>query len=211
MIQDTALKIVLRQEYETRFTIDGVPNPGSIRVLARRDDLAGPGDSEVLKLTNDRIQLPSGPWQFALQPDPTFYVSGFSGPRVPPPGDPRPDGWNDVVVGEGAPSVKFTLSSNPGALHGTVKSAGRPVVGAPVFLEPTDLEPMRRVTNFLTTRTDIQGNYYYTGLTPGKYRVLSSFEYMVVDSAILSNAGADQFEVEKGQNLQRDLDLYVVP
>lgn len=209
--QDTSLKIVLHQEYETRFTFDGVPNPGPIRVLARRTDLAGPGDSEVLKLTNDRIQLPSGPWQFAIQPTPSFYVSGFSGPRVPPPGDLRPDGWNDFVVGEGTPSVKFTLSSNPGALHGMVKSGGNPVVGAPVFLEPTDLEPLRRMTNFLATRTDIQGNYYFTGLTPGKYRVLSSFEYMVVDSTIMSNAGANQLEVETGQNLQRDLDLYVLP
>jgi hypothetical protein len=208
--QDTSLKIVLRQENETRFTFDGAPNPGSIRVLARRVDLAGPGDSEVLKLTNNRVQLPSGPWQFAVQPNPAFYVSGFSGPRVPPPVDQRPDGWNDIVVGE-ASSVKFTLSSNPGALNGTVRSGGRPVVGAPVFLEPTDLEPLRRVTNVLATRTDIQGNYYFTGLTPGKYRILSTFEYTVVDSAILSNARANQFEVEKGQNLQRDLDLYVVP
>jgi hypothetical protein len=107
--------------------------------------------------------------------------------------------------------VKFTLSPNPGSLHGTVKSGGAPVVGAPVFLEPTDVEPLRRVTDFLATRTDVRGNYYFAGLTPGNYRVLSSFEYLVVDSAIMLNAGARQFEIEKGESSQRDLDLYVIP
>jgi hypothetical protein len=206
--QDTTLKIVLHQENATRFTFDG--NPGSARVLARRNDLAGPGAAEILNLANDRSQLPPGPWQFAIQPNPAFYVSGFSGPRVPPPAGLRPEGWNDYVVGEGG-GVKFTLSSNPSALHGAVNSGGAPVVGAPVFLEPVDLEPLRRVTDFLATRTDLQGNYYFTGLTPGNYRVLSSFDYLAVDSAILSNAGAKQFEIEKGQSLQRDLDLYVIP
>jgi len=211
LAQDTTLKVVLHQENPTRFSIDGGANAGSVRVLARRNDLAGPGTAEVLSLTGERVLLPVGPWQFAVQPNPAFYVSGFSGPRVPPPDGLRPDGWNDYVVGEGLGIVKFTLSPSPSALHGTVKSGGMPVVGAPVFLEPTDLEPVRRVTSFLSTRTDVQGNYYFTGLTPGNYRVLSSFEYLAVDSAIMLNSGAMQFEVEKGQNLQRDLDLYVIP
>lgn len=218
LAQDANLRVVLHQENAIRFSFDGAPgapgqgtSAGSVRVLARRNDLAGPGAAEVLSLTSDRIQLPSGPWQFAIQPNPAFYVSGFSGPRVPPPDGLRPDGWNDFVVGEGSGAVKFTLSPSPSGLHGTVKSGGTPVVGAPVFLEPTDLEPVRRVTDFLATRTDVQGNYYFTGLTPGNYRVLSSFEYLAVDSAIMSNAGAKQFEVEKGQSLQRDLELYLIP
>ena len=209
LAQDTSLKIVLHPENAIRFSFDGVSGQ-AVRVLARRNDLAGPGTAEVLSLASERIQLPSGPWQFAVQPNTSFYVSGFSGPRVPPPDGLRPEGWNDYVAGDG-PAVKFTLSPSPSALHGTVKSGGVPVVGAPVFLEPTDLELLRRVTDFLATRTDVQGNYYFTGLTPGNYRVLSSFEYLAVDSAIMLNAGAMQFEVEKGQNLQRDLDLYVIP
>jgi hypothetical protein len=209
LAQDTSLKIVLHPENAIRFSFDGVSGQ-AVRVLARRNDLAGPGTAEVLSLASERIQLPSGPWQFAVQPNTSFYVSGFSGPRVPAPDGLRPDGWNDYVAGDG-PAVKFTLSPSPSALHGTVKSGGVPVVGAPVFLEPTDLELLRRVTDFLATRTDVQGNYYFTGLTPGNYRVLSSFEYLAVDSAIMLNAGAMQFEVEKGQNLQRDLDLYVIP
>jgi hypothetical protein len=215
LAQDTIVKVVLRQENPTPFTFDGGPslgaNQGLIRVLARRNDLAGPGPAEVLNLANDRILLPAGPWQFAVQPNPAFYVSSFSGPRVPPPTELRPDGWNDYVVGEGSNTAKFTLSSNPGGLHGTVKSGGTPVVGAPVFLEPADLEPLRRVTDSLATRTDIQGNYYFTGLTPGSYRVLSTFEYLAVDSTIMSNAGAREFTIESGQSLQRDLDLYVIP
>src|SRR5258708_3828626 len=208
---DERMRFVLHEEGDLRFTFEGAPpDASSLQVLVRRKDLAGTGAVEVLKLVNNRAHLASGPWQLAIQPNPRFYASGFKGPGYEPPGDLRADGWNDIVVGRGSPSVAFILSS-PSAVHGTVKSSGKPVIGAPVFLEPFDLEPSRRVTETFTTRTDVHGQYQFAGLAPGNYRVLSSFEYQTPDSATMSSAGARQVKVESGADLQLDLDLYVIP
>ncbi len=212
LTQDTTLKFVLHEEGDVVFAFEGASaasgNPGSIQVLARRKDLAGPGADQVLKLANNRAHLSAGPWQLALQPNPAFYASGFSSSRNLPSGDSRADGWNDFAGGVG---VRFTLSGSPGAIHGTVKSAGAPVIGAPVFLEPVDLEPARRVTDTFATRTDVNGQYRFNGLAPGNYRVLSSFEYVKVDPAIMSQAAAKQVIVENTHDLQQDLDLFMLP
>jgi hypothetical protein len=210
--QDTTIKFVLHEEADVLFTFEGASvqsgNPGSIQVLARRKDLAGPGAEQVLKLENNRAHLSAGPWQLALQPDPTFYTSGFSGQRIQPSGNGRADGWNDFTGGVG---VRFTLSGSPGAIHGTVKSGADPVIGAPVFLESEDLEPARRVTQTFITRTDVHGQYRFSGLAPGNYRVLSSFEYLTVDSTTMAQPAAKSVVVENTHDSQQDLDLFVLP
>ena len=212
LTQDTTLKFVLREEGDVVFTFEGTSvqsgNQSSIQVLARRKDLAGPGPEQVLKLENNRAHLSAGPWQLALQPNPIFYASGFSGQRNQPSGDGRADGWNEFAGGFG---VRFTLSGSPGAVHGTVRSSGVPIIGAPVFLEPVDLEPARRITDAFTTRTDVLGQYRFSGLAPGNYRILSSFEYVRVDSVIMSQAAAKQVIVETTHDLQQDLDLFALP
>jgi len=210
--QDTTIKFVLHEEADVLFTFEGASvqggDPGSIHVLARRKDLAGPGAEQMLKLENNRAHLSAGPWQLALQPNPTYYASGFSGPRNQPAGDGRADGWNDFAGGVG---VRFTLSGSPGAVYGTVKSGGDPVIGAPVFLEPVDLEPARRVTQTFMTRTDVHGQYRFSGLAPGNYRVLSSFEYLNVDPTTMSQAAAKSVVVETNHDLHQDLDLFALP
>ena len=207
--QDTTVKFVLHEEPDVLFTFEGTSgNPGSIKVLARRNDLAGPGAEQVLKLENNRAHLSAGPWQLALVPDPTFYASGFSGQRNQPSSDGRADGWNDFAGGVG---VRFTVSGSPGAIHGTVKSGADPAIGAPVFLESEDLEPARRVTQTFITRTDVHGQYHFSGLAPGNYRVLSSFEYLTVDSATMAQPAAKSVVVENTHDVQQDLDLFVLP
>jgi len=210
--EDTKIQFVLHEERDVLFTFEGTSvqtgNPGSIKVLARRNDLAGPGAEQVLKLENNRAHLSAGPWQLALMPDPTFYPSGFSSQRNQPSGGGRADGWNDFADGFG---VRFTLSGSPGAIHGTVKSGADPAIGAPVFLESEDLEPARRVTQALITRTDVYGQYRFSGLAPGNYRVLSSFEYLTVDSTTMAQAAAKSVVVENTHDVQQDLDLFVLP
>jgi hypothetical protein len=175
--------------------------------MARRKDLAGAGPAEVLKLENNRARLLPGPWQFALQPDAKFYALGFS--ALATPGAPgRADGWNDA---NSTGQTKFTLSAPPGSIHGIVKLRGEPVVGVPVFLESSDLEPSRRIAETSMTRTDVHGYYSFSGLAPGNYRLLSSFEYATVDSTIMSRATTQSVKVEQSHDVQQDLDLYVIP
>jgi hypothetical protein len=102
------------------------------------------------------------------------------------------------------------MSSSPGSLHGAVADAGSPVVGAPVFLEPVDLEPARRITDTYITITDVQGRYHFGNLAPGHYRVLSSFEYQMPDSKIMTEARARELQVDARSDTGLDLDLYVI-
>ena len=204
-----SLSIVLHEVPELRLSFEGVPPDTTIPVLARRTDLAGDGPPELLKLVNNRVQLAAGPWELGVLPADGYYVSGFSGPRSQRVADGHADGWNQIDVGFGAGLVRVTLSTSPGSLSGTVKSAGEPVAGAPVFLEPSDLEPRRRVSGLLATRTDIRGQYRFAGLAPGNYRVFSSFEYRLPDAAVLTNAGAVKLTIEDGSEVRKDLELYV--
>jgi hypothetical protein len=144
-----------------------------------------------------------------LTPPPGYYVSGFSG-SLPGRGDvSRPDGWNEVTTAFYG-SIRFTLSSSPGALHGVVKSSGEPVAGAPVYLEAYDPVARKRVTDLRTARTDLRGMYRFESLAPGAYRVLSTFEYRSPDSAEMEIAGAQTATVAASGNLAVDLDLYVI-
>jgi len=80
-----------------------------------------------------------------------------------------------------------------------------------VFLEPSDLDPAKRLSESFATRTDIHGQYSFIGLAPANYRLLASFDYSTVDSATMSYAGAKPIRVESGSDAQQDLDLYVGP
>jgi len=209
--RNDSIGVVTREAPDAQVSFAGGPGDiGAIQVLARRHDLAGPGPTEVLRLNDGRVHLGLGPWQLAIQPNPGFVVSGFSGPGYQRP-DGRSDGWNDIVVGISPPAIKFTLSSNPGAVHGTVKAGGEPAIGAPVFLEPVDLDPARRLSDTFVTRTDLQGQYQFSGLTPGNYRLLASFEYSAPDPVAMSSARTTQVRIELAKDTQQDLDLYVIP
>lgn len=143
----------------------------------------------------DTSLLAPGRWQVSLLPPPGYCVSGFNGPgfgrrRT------RPDGWNEFLSNGRGPLVWFMLSGGPGEMHGVVKSYGDPVVGAPVDLEAYDPETRTRVTDLRPVRADIHGLYRFQGLAPGIYRVLSTFEYQMPDSASMELAGAQSVRVE---------------
>jgi large repetitive protein len=188
----------------------GRVDPAAVQVLARRKQLSGPGPAETLHLDNGGASLAPGRWEFALAPNPAYYAVGFMMNNRPTQG--RADGWNDVTLAGGsyaAASIKFTLSPSPGAVHGAVNFASQPVPGVPVFLEPFDLEPARRVAPVRMTRTDARGQYQFAGLAPGQYRLLGTFEYRSPDSGEMDAARAILVKIEETKDLQQDLDLYV--
>ena len=96
-------------------------------------------------------------------------------------------------------------------MTGKVTTSGRePVAGAPVFLETWDPVERKRVVDLRETRTDLRGQYRFTGLAPGTYRILSTFEYRSPDSESMDAAGAKEIRVVEAQSPQLDLDLYVI-
>jgi hypothetical protein len=185
---------------------EGQPvDPPGLRVMARHKDLAEYGNPVALRIANGRTSLAPGRWDLWLAPMNDSYVVDFSGPGA---GRARPDGWNEITLPGGPAAVKFVLASDPGAVHGVVSVGGAPIVGAPVFLEAWDPETHRRAAELRTTRTDARGQYHFTGIAPGPYRILSSFEFEDPDPSALTAARVIQ--IEKARDLPLDLDLYVL-
>ncbi|MBM3774686.1 MAG: carboxypeptidase regulatory-like domain-containing protein, partial [Acidobacteria bacterium] len=209
------LQIGLRDMPEIRLHFeDGKGNqvdPKLLTVLARRRNLAGAGPAEPLRLTEGKAFLSAGRWELTLAPSPAFYCEEFAGPGRTSLERGRADGWNEILVlpGETA-QVRFTLSLRPASIRGRVTaSLDTPAPGAPVYLEAYDLDSRRRLTDLRSARTDLRGHYRFDGLAPGKYRLLSSFEFEAPDSEALDHAGGKLVSVSEGSDLAQDLDLYV--
>ena len=89
-------------------------------------------------------------------------------------------------------------------------SGGGPVGGAPVYLEGWDPTSRQRLVELRVTRTDLRGNYAFRYLTPGAYRVLSTFEHRDPDVGVFDKASAPSLRVESNGDETRDLDLWVI-
>ena len=108
--------------------------------------------------------------------------------------------------------MKVVLSSSPAALSGRVAaSRDQPAVGAPVFLHPVDLEAGVGLTTLQTTRTGVGGSYRFTGLPPGRYLVLSSFDFERPSRDELERARAAAVSVKEGGETTQDLEVFVSP
>ncbi|HEV2448113.1 MAG TPA: carboxypeptidase-like regulatory domain-containing protein [Candidatus Sulfopaludibacter sp.] len=189
----------------------------AVAVLARRKDLAGTGDVQQLLISGSRYsaraRLGPGRWELRAIPPGGYCVVEFGYRRLRSEGveRTRADGWNEVLIDNGYNPIRFVFSKNPGSIHGLVSGiAHEPVSGAPVFLEGYDAESRRRVAELRTVYTDTTGHYRITGLTPGSYRVLASFEFLAPDSDTMEMAGAKLITIEEGHDLPQDLDLSVI-
>ena len=201
---------------DIRFVLEdtnGQPvDPRKVQLLARRKDLSGEGALETLRVAQGTVKLLPGRWDLSMAPTPSYYAVSFSGPRNEAVEKGRADGWNEIVLaGPGQETVKFVLSPTPATVHGVVSTANHdPVAGAPVFLEGYDPESRKRLMDVRVTRTDTRGQYQFSGLAPGSYRILGSFEFQMPDSAALDAANARIVKTEKGRDLAVDLEIYVI-
>jgi hypothetical protein len=198
----------------------GVPIDGrQFQVLLRHKDLAGAGKPETMRGVSEAVRgvvartgvLP-GRYDVALGPAPAWYVVSVSGPRPEGLDQGRADGWNEIILPpNSANTLKFVLSASPATLHGVVRDGGgAPVVGIPVFLEAYDLERRKRVKDFQILRTDINGGYRFSGLAPGSYRLLATFDYRTPGAEVMELPVVKTAKVDEGANVIQDLDQYVV-
>ena len=210
--RDTSVGLTLHRIQPVTFRFDGLSlqagSDASLKLLGRRKDMAGSHDTQVIKLVDNRAWLPPGPWQFALAPPDGYYVAGFSGPGAYR-REAHNEGWNDCTIISGG-TVIFALSGNVSSLHGMVKDHGDLSIGAPVYLEPVDLDPARRIANAYVAISDLHGQYRFPGLAPGRYRLLSTFEYQMPDAKTMTNAGAKELQIDSRSDVTADLDLYVI-
>jgi hypothetical protein len=210
----TGLGIALScvQPTQISYMVQGgtVPDISKLSLRARRVDLAGIGDGVTIWNGVTSAVLAPGRWEVLLQPSAGYAVTGFyhssSGVGL----RNRPDGWNLITAG-GYGFVRFTLSNRSGSLGGVVIGSDRePVMGAPVYLEAYDRESKARIGELRTGYTGVRGAYEFSGLAPGAYRVLATFEYLAPDTAAME-LGAKDVSVGASDTQTRDLDLFVLP
>jgi hypothetical protein len=192
---------------ETRIDVD--PAVTDMQVFARRRDLAGPHEAQLLKLTSNRAPLAAGRWELLLMPPAGQYVAMFSGPGIREAERSRADGWNELTVYEFA-TARFGLAGGSAAIQGVVKSTGDLVPGAPVYLEAYDPNTGQRLLDLRTGITNMQGAYRFDSVAPGTYRVLSTFEYANPDYRTMDTPATRLLRVEPQSTPQADLDLYVI-
>jgi len=183
-------------------------DPANAKITARRKDLDGGGHAEVLKLENGRAEMGPGRWEIAVTPPPGYYAVEASGNGMPEGQSGRADGWNEIMI-RGFDTVVIKLSSRPASIHGVVSGPGHdPAPGAPVYLEAYDKDTQKRLGELRTVRTDLHGQYHFTGLSPGLYRILGTFEYDKPDADAMSACGAREVTLSEANDTAQDLDLY---
>jgi protocatechuate 3,4-dioxygenase beta subunit len=151
-------------------------------LLARRVDLDGTGPAKTLA---PRETLVPGHWEFFAQTNTEFYAAWIRSLG----GEPftKNDGWFGVDLGQ-YPSLQANLSSRPATISGTITTAGKPVSGAAVYLEMYDAQANDARIRLFTGRADGSGTYRFAGLAPGRYRILSSFDFDPEDRSLMQRA-----------------------
>lgn len=185
-------------------------DPKSVVVRARRKSLAGEGPARRVQPQEDPV--PPGTWEIAVVPPSDMYAARISGDH----GDLESravNGWQEFFMPPGAHvRVKVELSSAIAALHGRVMaSMDQPAGGAPVFLEPVELAAGAGLIALRTTRADLQGRYRFSGLPPGRYHVMSSFDFERPSTEEMEAAHADEVSLKEASDNNHDLRLFAAP
>ena len=219
--------ITLDRDLDARLTLAPFPSVGfliedlsgssidsrNLRVMVRRKELSGverPEWSGDYRPDGSKVALPPGRWEAALMNNPGYYVA-----RVVDPAGVAVEfataGWNDFILTAGTQNVvRLTLGAT-GSLAGVVRStAGEVTGGLPVFLEPSDLPPHKRLVEVVSVVTNPKGQFQFAGLAPGNYRLLATREYPDPAAAEFDAANAVQIKVESGKPVNLELAEWVI-
>ena len=181
--------------------------PENVQALVRRKDLAGISSTKEIPTAGGEL-LPGG-WEIRISPSEEYYSVSITGRAVADKSRSWAGGWREIHV---HPAERVTLrarlSSDPALLAGMVTQSQDPVIGAPVYLEAVDSHG-NSLGEVRTTRSDRNGQYRFSGLAPGKYQVLSSFEPRESEQSLMTLAPARILSLKEGSETRQDLELHV--
>ncbi len=180
-------------------TISWVGTQGKA-ILARRVDLDGTGPIRTLRTDQP---LPPGFWELTALAPPQFYLATIQ-PQFEREPTTRNDGWFGMLLGNQT-RLQIILSNRPGTVSGVVTAQGRPVAGASVYLESFNPNLPEKRLQLFSVRSDPSGTYSFTQLSPGRYRVLSSFDFDPEDPFVMEKA--ETFTIREGDTVTKDLTL----
>jgi hypothetical protein len=165
------------------FSVDKSRSRLRFPILVRRVDLDGTGPERTFK---DRDTLVPGHWEVMAQPTADYYVTSIRSSFGQEPVS-RDDGWFGLDFGTYS-DINVQLSSHPASISGAISTGGKPVSGAMVYLELYNPDLIEPRVQLLNARADDQGSYKFAGLAPGRYRILSSFDFDTEDRFAMERA-----------------------
>ncbi len=185
-------------------------DPKDVSLLVRRKDLSGRGMPH--KLAGGGGDLLPGRWEFLIVPPEDRYAVSVTGEGLL--GGTNDAGrWREVRLAYGARvHLRAVLSSQPASLRGIVTdSRGEPVAGAPVFLQKMRADATAGWEDLRLARSGLRGEYRFGGLSPGRYRLVSSFDFAQPDAAAMETARAQAVSLDEADDLEHNLTLYGQP
>ncbi|HKD04491.1 MAG TPA: carboxypeptidase-like regulatory domain-containing protein [Bryobacteraceae bacterium] len=191
----------LRPPYVNWIVDNSYPAQVRFPLLARRVDLDGTGPAKTLGV---RETLAPGHWEFLAQTSAQFYTTSIRGGGGSDRVITKNDGWFGLDLGQ-YPNLQVNLSSRPAAVSGTITTGGKPVSGAAVYLEMYDPEANDARVRLLTGRADGAGSYRFAGLAPGRYRILSSFDFDPEDRTLMQRAA--NLTLHEGETASQSLEM----
>jgi hypothetical protein len=191
-----------------------IPRRLPIRISGRRDTLSGSEPAREISLPS--AMLAAGYWQFAAAVAPGQYVASIASGS----GDirrtrraGRPSDWFPVYLEplRGGEQIRIVVSERAAQLGGAVLQDGKAVAGMPVFLWPVKEETRRMLGGPRQVLSDVSGNYRFSGLPPGEYRLLASLDAREVDAELAEEAKAPAVLLTEGQAAGLDLTVWLAP
>ena len=184
----------------------------SITLVGRRQDLAEAEQEHEIPLT--RTTLAPGHWELNANVGENQYVESIANQFSPPRRRNIPERlsyWFPIFLEtRGNGYIRVTISDRAGTIAGTVTSNSQNVPGVPVFLYPV-AEAARKSVGVKQLLSNTEGGFQFTGLPPGDYRLLATFDINEVDEQILEEAKAPTIRVDASQTSAPRLELWLAP
>ncbi|HVO99887.1 MAG TPA: carboxypeptidase-like regulatory domain-containing protein [Bryobacteraceae bacterium] len=183
-----------------------------VTVTGRRQDLYE--SSPAQQISTPRTSLTPGHWELTAKAGPDQYIESISNQyqvRRERPLEKAVE-WFDVFIEmRGQARIQIIVGDKAAQISGTVAKEGKAVPGAPVFLWPISEDGRRSLKGYQTAIADDAGKYRFTGLPPGDYRVLSTYDFTEIDETSLDEGLAISVRAPESQVTTADLALWVAP
>ncbi len=171
-------------------------------ILARRVDLDG---ASTVRIFNPTDFILPGHYELTVRTAAKHYTQSM---RVTFGMSPvtTDDGWFGMDFGNQV-RLAITLADTPATIAGQVTVSRQPVAGAVVYLEWFNPDAREQRLQLFTARSDHTGRYSFTGLPPGRYRLLSGFDFDPKDPNGMRDAKV--VRVQDSETAVADLEMQV--
>lgn len=183
-----------------------------VTVSGRRHDLYD--SSAEQQIPTPRATLTAGHWELSAQAGPDQYVESIVNQFQVRRGQQPEQSveWFDVFIEmRGQARVVITVADKAAQIGGIVSKEGKGVPGAPVFLWPVSESGRRSLKGYRTTIADTDGKYRFTGLPPGDYRMLATYDFTEIDESALDEGLAISVRATESQGTEANLTLWIAP